>query len=145
MMVYVLKEISAGHCIDDEPKCGRFHGHNYRIEVSIEGSTDDRSSMVVNFDDIKKMIDEYDHKFLVTESHILEDSGGEFVKVELNHNTYSLLKRDIAVIKDFKQATAEALARVIASRIYNDFLTRVYKVRVRVWETSKSYAEVELP
>lgn len=57
-----LPHVPAGH------KCGRLHGHSYRVEVHVSGTVDARTGMVMDFGDIKeawKPLDEaLDHRYL---------------------------------------------------------------------------------
>lgn len=49
-------------------KCSRFHGHTYRLQVTVSGSVGP-DGMIVNFDNLKKIVKDaiirrYDHAFL---------------------------------------------------------------------------------
>lgn len=49
-------------------KCSQFHGHTYRLQVSVSGSVG-ADGMIINFADLKKMVKDliirrYDHAFL---------------------------------------------------------------------------------
>ncbi|MCE9584587.1 MAG: 6-carboxytetrahydropterin synthase [Planctomycetes bacterium] len=48
--------------------CVRHHGHNYMLEVTVEGATDPRTGMVINVLDLKKamqdVVAELDHRNL---------------------------------------------------------------------------------
>ena len=83
-MVIVRKSFSFGaahrlfspHLTEEENaslygKCSNpnFHGHNYTLEVAVQGDIDPRTGMVINFYDLKKIvneviIDKLDHKNL---------------------------------------------------------------------------------
>lgn len=50
-------------------KCSDIHGHTFYVEVSIIGSMNNHTGMVIDFKDVKdivkrKIIDELDHKYL---------------------------------------------------------------------------------
>lgn len=50
-------------------KCYNLHGHNYDLYVSVEGDVDPQTGLVVNFDDLKAIINRIvmarmDHKYL---------------------------------------------------------------------------------
>jgi 6-pyruvoyltetrahydropterin/6-carboxytetrahydropterin synthase len=50
-------------------KCSNCHGHNFNLFVTIKGEIDQDSGMVINFSDLKNVIDKevcskIDHKFL---------------------------------------------------------------------------------
>lgn len=57
-----LPRVPSGH------KCGRLHGHSYRIEVHVRGDVDPVSGMVIDFADIKAAFkpleDVLDHHYL---------------------------------------------------------------------------------
>ena len=57
-----LPHVPEGH------KCGRLHGHSYRIEVHVRGHVDPVSGMVIDFADIKApfrpLADRLDHRYL---------------------------------------------------------------------------------
>jgi 6-pyruvoyltetrahydropterin/6-carboxytetrahydropterin synthase len=54
--------------VPDGHKCGRLHGHSYRIEVHVRGDVDPVSGMVIDFADIKAAFrpleDTLDHHYL---------------------------------------------------------------------------------
>lgn len=50
-------------------KCNSFHGHNYYLEITIQGEVDPKSGYVMDLKKLKdilheKIIDKVDHKFL---------------------------------------------------------------------------------
>ena len=84
-LVYLtrVERFSAGHrlhnrCLDSQTnsqlygKCNRIHGHNYRLKVTVKGSVDPVTGMVMDMTLLKKIIsetvmDSLDHK------HVDED------------------------------------------------------------------------
>ncbi len=52
----------------DGHKCGRLHGHSYRVEVHVKGPVDPSTGMVVDFADIESAFrplhDRLDHRYL---------------------------------------------------------------------------------
>ena len=54
--------------VPDGHKCGRLHGHSYRVAVHIDGAVDPVTGMVMDFADIKAavtpVIDRLDHYYL---------------------------------------------------------------------------------
>jgi 6-pyruvoyltetrahydropterin/6-carboxytetrahydropterin synthase len=65
-------EVSTGHRLPNHKGgCFNFHGHNYQIEVIIdfeEEQIDDQKGFVIDFGDIKRIINDYlDHQFLIYE------------------------------------------------------------------------------
>ena len=65
MKIYYRAEISSAHRLQlpYESKCLRTHGHNYQVEVEIEGQLN-KTGMVVDFTHLKKAIQKYDHILL---------------------------------------------------------------------------------
>ena len=118
-------EFEAAHCLPYyEGKCKHLHGHTYKLEVEVgvkeEGYLlNDCGGMVIDFGRLKHYVEElvinkFDHRYLN----------------DLDQN-------DSSVFKDFP--TAENLCIFIAEQIIR--LTGLKVIRVRVWETSNSYAE----
>ena len=58
----LLPSVPAGH------KCGRLHGHSYRVEIHVAGPVDPHTGWVIDFADIKAavkpLIDRLDHYYL---------------------------------------------------------------------------------
>ena len=61
----------AAHALPNVPeghKCGRLHGHSYRVDVHVAGPIDPARGWVMDFGDIKKavqpVLDELDHRML---------------------------------------------------------------------------------
>jgi len=57
-----LPAVPTGH------KCGRLHGHSYRVKVHVEGDVDPATGMVMDFADIKAavapILNRLDHYYL---------------------------------------------------------------------------------
>lgn len=108
-------------------KCRNLHGHNAKAEITLESDHLDDRAMVVDFDDIERLVkswvDEHiDHKMLLAESDpllpILREQGVECYVMQSN-------------------PTAEAIARMI----YECALSQGFPVvEVTVWETETSFA-----
>ncbi len=57
-------EFSAAHFLPqagDEHRCRRLHGHNFRIEVSVAGAPDPRTGWVIDFGEIKRVVEPLIH------------------------------------------------------------------------------------
>ncbi len=67
MRIGVSERFSAAHSIPGHERCGRLHGHNFRVEVEIEGDIWE-NGMVMDFYDLKKhlkeVLSEFDHRIL---------------------------------------------------------------------------------
>jgi 6-pyruvoyltetrahydropterin/6-carboxytetrahydropterin synthase len=118
-----------GHrLMDYEGKCRHPHGHNGKIEITMEGPALDKRGMVMDFEEIKQSVQkwvdsELDHKMLLNRKDplvkILQDLGEPVVVMDAN-------------------PTAESIAR----HIYDYAKSKTLPVvKVRIWETVNSYAE----
>jgi 6-pyruvoyltetrahydropterin/6-carboxytetrahydropterin synthase len=60
----------AAHFIYNHPgKCKNLHGHSYRLFVSLEGQVNPETGMIIDFDDLSKIVRDkvifpLDHRFL---------------------------------------------------------------------------------
>jgi 6-pyruvoyltetrahydropterin/6-carboxytetrahydropterin synthase len=63
----ITDHIDCAHFLPGHPKCGRLHGHTYKIEVIIEGDTGP-GGMLLDFDlmkrDLQSVLSLYDHTSL---------------------------------------------------------------------------------
>jgi 6-pyruvoyltetrahydropterin/6-carboxytetrahydropterin synthase len=67
--VSVEETFSAGHSLRQyRGKCENVHGHNYRVQVTVEGEELNSIGLLVDFADVKRLIREIvarlDHQFL---------------------------------------------------------------------------------
>lgn len=114
--------------------CKNIHGHSYEAHVILSGEPDDHG-MVMDYFDMKlliqKKIDELDHAFLC-------DTSDTVVRSFLEENTMK------TVLVEFP-TTAENIARMLLEHVISQLPIghRVDAVRVRVFETEKTFAEVE--
>jgi 6-pyruvoyltetrahydropterin/6-carboxytetrahydropterin synthase len=67
--VTVEETFAAGHALRNyHGKCENLHGHNYRIQVTLQGAELDSIGLLVDFVQVKKslqtVVDRLDHQFL---------------------------------------------------------------------------------
>jgi len=67
--VSVEETFAAGHALRNyRGKCENVHGHNYRVQVTVEGEQLNSTGLLVDFADLKKLIravvGRLDHRFL---------------------------------------------------------------------------------
>ena len=67
--VSVEETFAAGHALRGyKGKCENVHGHNYRVQVTVEGDRLDSIGLLVDFADLKKsirgVVARLDHRFL---------------------------------------------------------------------------------
>ncbi len=119
-------------------KCRNIHGHSYRLFVTVEGSpiTDAASpkqGMVVDFGDLKKIVNEsivapMDHAFVIS-----RDSPFNTFRMPANKT----------VVVDF-QPTCENLLTHFAQQLQPRLPKGVRLYSLRLYETATSYAELFL-
>lgn len=67
--VTVEHTFSAGHALREyKGKCENVHGHNYRVQVTVEGAELNRIGLLVDFVDLKRTVravcERLDHQFI---------------------------------------------------------------------------------
>ncbi|CCJ34110.1 6-carboxytetrahydropterin synthase QueD [Caloramator australicus] len=145
MKITVTKEFTfdCAHMLSNhEGICSNLHGHTYKLEVTAsaelikEGSS---QGMVVDFGDLKSIVkelivDKFDHSFIFWE-------GGSEAEREIARvvEVYGM-----RIVKFNERPTAENMAIFIIKTL-NEHLkdSPVKIVKVRLYETPTSFAEVE--
>jgi 6-pyruvoyl tetrahydropterin synthase/QueD family protein len=143
---------SAAHILNYEEKCGRLHGHNYKADFQISGNFI-VGGMVVNFDDISKLVKELDHHLILSKYQVknMDKDTVTFEVIKPNKETkkYTVPKEDV-VILDIVSVTAELLGEYLVYQsmnllkdkysgyIYDAF--KHYAVEVSIEETPSSVA-----
>ena len=66
--VTVTKSFSAAHALKIGGKCEDLHGHNFKVDVTVEGRELSPEGLLIDFRDLKRwtveVLGELDHKFL---------------------------------------------------------------------------------
>lgn len=62
VIIGISTSFSAAHSIPGHRKCGKIHGHNFKVEVEIAGKVKE-NGMVMDFFDLKKLVEEVVSKF----------------------------------------------------------------------------------
>ncbi len=115
--ISVEETFAAGHALRAyHGKCEKVHGHNYKVQVTLEGETLDAAGLLVDFVELKRLLhtvtDRLDHEFL----------------------------NDIAPF-DALNPTAENMARYFCEQLGQGLHdARVRVASVKVWETDTSTA-----
>ena len=109
-------------------KCFRLHGHQWRVQVWIEGTTDERTGIVLDYNCIKGVVGQFDHQV------ILNAEDPMVASIEAFH----------PVITTPGDPTSELIAALIAGMIDAEAERQGLDARVakiRVWESTSCYAE----
>lgn len=128
-MYYISKmiTISAAHrlFLSYESPCENLHGHNWKINITLESDRLDHNGMLIDFNVIKnKIMDKLDHKTILKEDDPLIDVLKEY-------------KQNIAMLPF--NTTAENLALWIANQ-FNDREDGYKASSIRVEETENNVA-----
>lgn len=72
----------------DPSKCGYLHGHNWVVDVYVTSAHFGSIGYIVDFKDLKEVVDTYDHKVLLRKDDplvkILVDAGQKVKMLDLN-------------------------------------------------------------
>ena len=112
-------------------KCGRLHGHNYKIEVTCSWILD-RHNMVIDFSTIKNIVGEWvdenwDHMTILNSEDELRNTVGHV---------------DNVFVFNDENPTAEVMARFLYDKFVGEFKACYVRLdKIRVWETPTCWAE----
>ncbi len=137
-------KFSAAHflLLEKTHKCSRLHGHNYTVNVSIQGPLD-KDYFVVDFVKVKQklqdIVEVLDHHILIpTKSEVLKYKiKDEEVSIDAAGKKYVIPKGDICFLP-IPATTSENLAKYIFDLIKPEF--EKYKLKISVGETSMTKA-----
>jgi 6-pyruvoyltetrahydropterin/6-carboxytetrahydropterin synthase len=136
----------AGHrIVGHKGKCSRLHGHTYKVHVMASGPIIE-PGFVVDFGDIKDLVNEWDHRMLLWEQDRTRFGYDESPSMDdFGMPVWDRADKgesDIGVIRLPFNPTAENMAKNLAERIFYEF--RLEAVMVELWETPKSMARYVL-
>jgi len=139
-------EIENGHMLSKHPDLCKFpHGHSRKIEFVLEADTLDQNEMVCDFKVLKDAMGEFlrtwDHALCVNTADpqfaVLRQTYGErIVSFENQDPTTEVMAK---TLYDLLRTRLAAYARESGHRYSLRPMVRV--ISVRLWETSRSWAE----
>ena len=112
----------AAHFITYDHESEPLHGHNYRVSVTVEGSTHPRDHFLFNFVTLKRimreLVDRLDHRALLPDSNpdfqLTRDRGE--VTVRVRGRRYVLPESDTLILP-MPNTTAEMLAKYFVGEL----------------------------
>jgi 6-pyruvoyltetrahydropterin/6-carboxytetrahydropterin synthase len=112
--------------LGDPGKCGSLHGHNWVVEFVLGGIVTNNLGYLIDFKDLKEMVDRFDHRVLLIEDDplaaILESNEQRVYRLPLN-------------------PTCENIAKLLLDEIHMRTHNQVVDfISVTVWENDKSMA-----
>lgn len=121
MMVRICKtfDFDAAHRLPNVPeghKCGRMHGHTYRVDVILEGAPTEHDGWFIDYADIA--------------------AAWEPIGLVLDHQTLN-------EIPGLENPTTEVLAPWILRRLLASARVAPFVVAVRVYESSSTWCEAK--
>jgi 6-pyruvoyltetrahydropterin/6-carboxytetrahydropterin synthase len=97
-----------------------WHGHNYELDVSVEGEVDAQTGFVYDLKDLRELV----------EREVIND---------VDHRN---LNKDVSWLADLNPTT-ENLVVAIWQRLVNGLPAQVTLVRLVLWETPRNYVEYD--
>jgi 6-pyruvoyltetrahydropterin/6-carboxytetrahydropterin synthase len=133
--------IAAAHMLVKHDKCARIHGHNYLIEIEVEGELDE-NDMVIDFGLFKSnvitILKKFDHRILVPiESNDLqiETEEKQVIVKTCEDKCYRFPKEDVVFVP-IKSTTVELLSQHIHNLIKEQYPQ--FKITITMSETPTS-------
>jgi len=139
---------SASHFLLGHPKCGRLHGHNYKVDVHLEPTeTTIKNGMIIDFAQLRiivnRIIEVWDHKLLVptTNKNIEVVQADGNMRIVLHDKDVEKTERIViperhCSLLNVTDTTCEKMTDALAQAI-SDALPGLL-VRVTLWETENS-------
>ena len=131
---------SAAHRIEGHPKCGRLHGHNYLVKVTLFQRVTGVKGMIMDYADldkeVKPIIDAMDHRYLISHDNIKRGDPYAELAMRLGH--------EYVLLCDY--STAEQLSMMLHNTIWVRISRPPQMLLVEVIEAPKSsatYTEAE--
>jgi 6-pyruvoyltetrahydropterin/6-carboxytetrahydropterin synthase len=116
--------------------CQNIHGHSYRLWVEIEGEPDETRGMVLDYLDLKSAVEplvkQLDHAFLC-------DRSDELMTRFFRENTLKVVYVDFPTTAE---NIAAYLMKEIAKRLRESQSVLLKRLRIRLHETERTFAEV---
>ncbi|HEB60640.1 MAG TPA: 6-carboxytetrahydropterin synthase [Phycisphaeraceae bacterium] len=141
-------EIESGHMLSKHPDRCRFpHGHSRRIEIVLASETLDGNDMVCDFKTIRLALDDFldrlDHSMAVNSNDpALANLQGIDERVIVFADTDPTTEVMAKYIYDFLHSEMTADKEYVSGRGNRYRFPKGLRIeRVRVWETSSSWAE----
>lgn len=133
MLITKSMEIDMGHRLyNHQGKCKNFHGHRYKIEVTIEGNINLETGMVIDFFDLKKiMVETIDTKL---------DHGFMICTIDPLYELFKKMceKEKLKLIIVHFNPTVEHITGYVKDMLVEKGLKNIKSIRV--WETPNSSA-----
>ena len=126
-------QFDAAHMLSQyEGKCSNLHGHTYTGDIEIHAEARRETGMVLDYNEIKQVVDMYDHAVIFSSSEVRNEAEKELYEWAKKHGMRMI------VIGEGK-CTAENIAHSLCDKI-RDRLPSYYRITVWLHETPDSTA-----
>lgn len=141
----ISAHFSASHALISDNYEEGLHGHNYQVEIEIEGNVD-TNGMIIDFIFLENLLhqalSDWDHYVLFP----LKNEGMKIrenrdnIEIEYGRRFYSIPKDEVKLL-NCTNVTTEALAQLLGEnmRIHlkqESFWKRIQTIKITIWETS---------
>lgn len=133
--------LASAHMLFKHDKCSRLHGHNYEIEVEVEGDLDE-NNMLIDFGPFKtsvsSMIMELDHKIILPEKNSELDiklDQKQYIISTCDKKFYRFPKEDVVLVP-LESTTVELLSKYLHDKLKERYSK--FKITVTIAETPTS-------
>lgn len=138
----VTKEMTfdAAHMLSNyNGLCANLHGHTYKVQATIEDEMSTTDSMVMDFNDLKKImsevIDRYDHALIISSKNFRSAAEQSLLN-------WAVMVGMKTVEIDEGRSTSECIASAIKHSIAQNPCLEKARITVKLWETPTSFCEV---
>lgn len=132
---------ASAHMLTRHDKCARLHGHNYDIEVEVEGKMDE-NNMLIDFGTFKtavgKIVKKFDHRILIPDFNkdLKITTTDKQVIVDTCEGRYYRFPREDVILLPLEATTVELLAKYFHSLIKKQYPQ--FKITITMAETPTS-------
>ncbi|NPD87189.1 MAG: 6-carboxytetrahydropterin synthase [Asgard group archaeon] len=133
--------IASAHMLVRHDKCAKIHGHNYQVEIEIEGELDE-NNMIIDFglfkSNVIKMLKQFDHKTLIpskSKDLQIETKDKQIIINTCEGKLYRLPREDVVFIP-IESTTVELFSKYIHNLIEEQYPQ--FKITIIMSETPTS-------
>lgn len=132
-------DFCAAHRLPDHPgKCKNLHGHNFNVEITVTGGVNPMTGMIVDFADLKDIIEEevvrrLDHALIVHETDV------ELIRMATDEAWKLVVMQGFPTVENLCTFIAKAVSSRVAlvSQAKGNYF---HLTRVLLTENEKSFA-----
>lgn len=117
--------------LGDTSKCGKLHGHNWKVDVEITSEDINDVGYVIDFKEVSEICNRYDHSVMLVKDDPL-------VNVLMRMDQKVVVMETNPTCENLAVEIAECITMVLENnKVYLDGL------KIVVWENEKSFAVTE--